>query len=79
MVGPRGIHISGTAGTLLPVRGDLPPNGHGDRPQRMCKRPRAVACMEEGWVGDLALVGFTGQMARLVGSLGVRVSGGPLW
>ena len=63
MDGPRGIHISGPAGTLLPTRGGLPPNGHGDPPQGMCERPRAVACVEEGWVGGLALVGFTGQMA----------------
>ena len=32
-VGPRGIHICGPTGTLLlPTRGGLPPNAHGDRP-----------------------------------------------
>ena len=78
MVGPTGIHFSGPAGTLLLTRGGLPLNGHGDRPQRSCKRPRALSCLEERWVSGLALVGFTGQIARLVESLDVRVPGGPL-
>ena len=79
MIVPRGIHISGPAGTILSTRGGLPPNGHGDRPQRMCQRPRAWACVEDGWVGGLALLAFTSQMARLLGLLDVRVGGCPLW
>ena len=37
-----------------------------------------MACVEEGWVGGLTLVGFAGPMARLVGSLDVRIGGAPL-
>ena len=71
MLGPRGVRVRGPTGTRMPSRGRLPPNSHGDRPQRLCQRPRTVACVEEGSVGGLALVGCAGQMARLVGSLDV--------
>ena len=64
-------HVGRPPGTRLPARVRLPPNGHGNRPQRLRKRPRAMARVEAGWIGGLTLVGVTGPMPRLVGSLDV--------
>ena len=33
---------------LLPARVRLPPDGHGERPQRLCKRPHARARVVAG-------------------------------
>ena len=46
-------HVRGPLGTLLPARARLPPHGHGNRPQRLRTRPRAMACVRRG--GSVAL------------------------
>ena len=63
--------MRGPPAAFLLARVRLPPDGHGDRPHRLRKRPRAKPGMEEGWDGGPTLVGVAGPMARLVGSLDV--------